>query len=274
MYSKGFFSYELISDYISSVDIFVITLCVFVVVLALFLFGSIIVFCLIKTQHFEDVGDGQENNEEKQSWWHRMVNRINFKLFKFNPDRSMAKNFWLLVMVNFVMTVLVFGILLLKGQGWLFAFIFIFSISFCSCIALIFQRNIWQGLSNYVPPLVLMFLTVFVPVVYHRHMSDILDVVLRQYRIGGGISAKIINTKTNLLIADGCLLFYTPKNLYIVVIAEDADNDKEGSAMGNSDNVNTNGDKSNDGKQTRKILKIIKNDSDYELDIDVSDKMR
>jgi hypothetical protein len=140
------------------------------------------------------------------------------------------------------------------------------------CIASVFQRNFWEDILNIYPQFVFVLLTMMVPLLFQEDIAFLLDTVLRKFRVGGDIPAVIVDTKSGNFIAKGRLLFYTTKNYYFKVNARDNCAVVENYKILCAENDKNQGMEDCKEDESQEFLRIIKNESDYELDICLTKK--
>lgn len=104
------------------------------------------------------------------------------------------KTLWVLAAVMFVSTWAVFLLAAVDAQPasrWLFTYMSVFSLVLTVCLVG-FVRNGWlQTALNWQGPLFFTLVSMFLPLLASDATADIMDVGLRQFRIGGGLHTTV-----------------------------------------------------------------------------------
>ena len=188
MAERKFFSYEFLSEDAFGMKTLVISGVVLLFVVSLYLFGFLAVFRLA-------VSEGRKTG-------------------KFGSNRWLT---WVTLFVAILMHLLLFYGALSNGKPNLYLGTAAFAFFVCAYLSSFVGGTLRERLSNWLPTAMFIGITAFFPFVYRDVTADLVEIALRQFRVGGGIPVKITRLESQKPIVDGSLLLRTPKNVYVIV---------------------------------------------------------
>jgi hypothetical protein len=188
MAERKFFSYEFLSDDIAGMKTLVVSAAVFLSVVSLYLFGFLLV-AKYAASVFQNTG-------------------------RFGSTRWLT---WLCFVISMALHSVFFSTGLSVGKPNLVFDLSVFAFLICAYITSFIGGSLQQNLSNWLPTAMFIGCTAFFPFIYRDATADLLEVALRQFRVGGSIPVKVKKVLDQKLIVEGKLLLITPKNLYITL---------------------------------------------------------
>jgi len=188
MAERKFFSYEFLSEDAFGMKTLVISGLALLFIISLYLFGFIAVFKLA-------ISEGRRVGKyDSNRWltWVAFVVAAPMHIYLFNNSLSAAK------------PNLYFG-------TSAFAFIV------CAYLSSFIGGSLRERLSSWLPTAMFIGITAFLPFLHKDVTADLVEIALRQFRVGGEIPVKITKLENQKSVVEGNLLLRTPKNLYVTV---------------------------------------------------------
>ncbi|MFA5018463.1 MAG: hypothetical protein WC504_13010 [Methylobacter sp.] len=192
MAERKFFSYEFLSDDATGMKTLVVSSAVFLSVVSLYLFGFLLVA--------------------------KYAVSIAQNTGKYDSTRWLT---WLCFGISIALHSAFFLTGLSVDKPNLVFDLSVFAFLTCAYLTSFIGGSLQQNLSNWLPTALFICCTAFFPFMYRDATADLLEIALRQFRVGGGIPVKVRKVDDQKLIVEGSLLLITPKNLYIVLPGND-----------------------------------------------------
>jgi hypothetical protein len=191
MAERKFFSYEFLSEDAFGMKTMVISGVVLLFFLSMYMFGFLVLFKMA-------VAEGRKTGNYGSYRWLT----------------------WLLLFVAIFMHSYFFYRALLAGKPNLYIGPSAFAFIVCFYLSSFVGGALRERLSNWLPTVIFIGFTAFLPFVGRDVTADLVEISLRQFRVGGGIPVKITKLESQNPIIEGSLLLRTPKYLYIIVLKE------------------------------------------------------
>ena len=186
MAERKFFSYEFLTDDVFGMKTLVISGVALLFVVSLYLFGFLPLFRIA-------LSEGRKSGAFGSSRWLT----------------------WGAIVVAALMHLLLFYGAVSASKPKLYFGTSAFAFIVCAYMSSFIGGSLREKLSNWFPTAVFVGFTAFFPFVHKDVTADLVEIALRQFRVGGGIPVKVRIFESQEIAVDGRLLLMTPKNLYI-----------------------------------------------------------
>ncbi|MCW7542016.1 hypothetical protein OOT46_29905 [Aquabacterium sp. A7-Y] len=136
-------------------------------------------------------------------------------------DLKVPRPAWIFMTVMALVVWIPFGLLAFFGKErtWVLLGAFsIFSLALCVSLTLFFRKTVAEAAINWVAPLFLLAVSLFLPALGHDFTAEIMDTGFRQYRVGGQLPVKVGRIEDGAASPQtitGRLLMLGVRNVYI-----------------------------------------------------------